>query len=292
MHRSSCLLLLMATQFLHAGPESRLCAELEPSEAERLREYVAERYRLSALPDLSSGVADGSCYRPVVFSLQSESKYFYRKFHLSPDGRFLIQGFEDTHANPQEAEKRQRARTRREVRETGAPKIGAKDPLVEIVVFSDLQCPYCKKGIQLLIDAVDDPDSDANLMYRHFPMSFHPWARLASEITACLALQDESAFWSTTRRVLNNQGSLTAETVGDAVTEVAIEHDIDLQALERCQEDGRGKGIVDRDIAAGQLNEVRGTPTFFVNGHRFKGVSNAEQIRSLIAQAAREASGN
>lgn len=291
MRPNSCLSVLAVIGCFAVGSaaNARNCEDLSAEDVERLQQYVAKRYRLSGTPALKVGAVEASCHRPVVFSSQSESSYFYRKFYLSADHRFLIQEYEDTFADPRKMEQRERSKVRHEVRATEAPTIGRDGAPVEIVVFSDLQCAYCRRGIQVLVDAVSRPDSDATLTYRHFPMSFHSWARRASDGTACLALQDQDAFWAAVAELLDQQSDLTADTLDKRIDLIASSRGLDLEALENCKRSGDGKAIVDNDIETGLLHEVKGTPTFFVNGHRFNGVSNAEQILSLISQAVAEA---
>jgi protein-disulfide isomerase len=47
-------------------------------------------------------------------------------------------------------------------------------------------------------------------------------------------------------------------------------------------------GLVFRDINLASANEVNSTPTLFVNGHRVAGVKDADDLRRLIAEAAKE----
>ena len=53
----------------------------------------------------------------------------------------------------------------------GAHWIGARRPVLEIVEFSDYQCPYCKRGhtdVRSLVEMVPDK---IRLIHRHFPLT-------------------------------------------------------------------------------------------------------------------------
>jgi len=47
-------------------------------------------------------------------------------------------------------------------------------------------------------------------------------------------------------------------------------------------------GLVFRDMDLASSNQVNGTPTLFVNGHRVAGVKDAAQLRQLIVEALKE----
>ena len=44
-------------------------------------------------------------------------------------------------------------------------------------------------------------------------------------------------------------------------------------------------GLVLRDINLGTSNQINGTPTLFINGHRLQGVSDSFQLSQLITEA-------
>jgi protein-disulfide isomerase len=54
-------------------------------------------------------------------------------------------------------------------------------------------------------------------------------------------------------------------------------------------EQGLSVGLVLKDLNLAEANQVNGTPTLFVNGHRAQGVENAARLRELIAEARKEA---
>jgi protein-disulfide isomerase len=51
-------------------------------------------------------------------------------------------------------------------------------------------------------------------------------------------------------------------------------------------------GLVFRDMDLASSNQVTGTPTLFVNGHRVAGVKDAAQLRQLISEALKDAPAN
>lgn len=75
--------------------------------------------------------------------------------------------------------------------------IGAKNPKITIIEYSDLDCPYCKQFQATMHQVVQAyPDSVA-WIYRHSPIdSLHPDARHKAIVSECVAAaKGNTAFW-------------------------------------------------------------------------------------------------
>ena len=69
---------------------------------------------------------------------------------------------------------------------------------VEIVVFDDLECPYCAKMHSQMFPALTTRYKDhVRVVYRDFPLDQHPWAMRAAVDTGCLAAQSPAGYWNT-----------------------------------------------------------------------------------------------
>jgi len=80
---------------------------------------------------------------------------------------------------------------------TGGPTVGDKNSDVVIVEFSDLVCPYCKKFHDETYGTLYDSyikTGKAQLVYKHYPLSFHnPAATLAAKAAFCVETQYSEA---------------------------------------------------------------------------------------------------
>ncbi len=65
------------------------------------------------------------------------------------------------------------------------PSRGPSGAKVTIVEFSDFQCPYCARGRQVMDEVVKAYGNDVRLVFRDFPLSFHPNAAKAAEAGRC-----------------------------------------------------------------------------------------------------------
>jgi protein-disulfide isomerase len=74
----------------------------------------------------------------------------------------------------------------------GASKGPASAP-VEIIEFSDFQCPYCQRVNPAVEQVLSTYGDRIRFVYRHFPLSNHPNARPAAEASQCAA--EQGKFW-------------------------------------------------------------------------------------------------
>jgi protein-disulfide isomerase len=131
---------------------------------------------------------------------------------------------------------------------------------VTIVVFDDYQCGYCAGLEPLLRQVTDAYPQQVKLVIKQFPLSSHSFARKAA--TAALAAANQGKFWEMHTRLFQNQKELS-----DAKLEaIAGEIGLNLEQFRRDLQDGAIAAQIDRDLNSGNLANVRGTPTIFVNG--------------------------
>jgi protein-disulfide isomerase len=74
-----------------------------------------------------------------------------------------------------------------------APVEGAANAKVTIIVFSDFQCPYCKQGYTTIKEVLKAYPDSVRLVFKHFPLSFHPRAHISAEAAECA--KDQGKFW-------------------------------------------------------------------------------------------------
>src|SRR6266850_3742353 len=74
----------------------------------------------------------------------------------------------------------------------GAAKGSANAP-IEIIEFSDFQCPYCQRANPTVAQVLKTYGDRVHFVYRHFPLGNHPNARPAAEASQCAA--EQGKFW-------------------------------------------------------------------------------------------------
>ena len=109
---------------------------------------------------------DGKSSRPLPFLLSKDGKTLaqFSKYDISKDPKLAVSGAD-------------------------RPARGGKaDAPVLIVVFDDLECPYCARSNAQLFPALPDRYKDqVRVVYRDFPEDQHPWAMRGAIDTNCVA---------------------------------------------------------------------------------------------------------
>lgn len=284
---------LQLTVFLYAQPGNAVersgCSPLTVSTLQTLSSYVQQKYRLpfvvKAAPEDLSFVKD-TCYRRIRFkAADAGHATFALLLYLSPDTRFLSRDLLDSTADPIVEEEEENRGLRDSLATAQGPSLGSKNPIVTITVFSDFQCPYCKKQAQILRDDILPSEGDVRLVFRNLPLTMHDWSRPAAVAATCAASQSDQAFWILHDYIFKNQSDLH---LADIVHEIEGFADstslLDGRKFRTCFEQRASEKLVDSDIALAQRYRIESTPTVFVNSIRINGVASSEQLHTLIHQ--------
>jgi NhaA family Na+:H+ antiporter len=158
---------------------------------------------------------------------------------------------------------------------------GSAESPVTVLVYGDFECPYTRH-VELVLERLRGrlgPDAFREV-YRHFPMrAIHPHAQSAAEAAEAAAAQDR--YWEMHTRLFSQQDQLDdASLIAHAET---LELDVDRFAADL--RDHRHADRVERDLQ-GAARTVRGTPTLFLNGVRYRGERSIPTLEAAIAEAA------
>ncbi|MDP1829944.1 MAG: thioredoxin domain-containing protein [Archangium sp.] len=163
---------------------------------------------------------------------------------------------------------------RKSVDATG-PSRGNAAAKVVIVEFADFECHFCAKAHETVMLVLKAYGDKVRLVFRHYPLSFHPKAPKAAEATACA--DEQGRFWELHDALFESQ-----ELDVDALKMQAKQAGVDETKFASCLDSGRTAALVKRDVAAGQQVGVSGTPAFFINGFMLSGAQPEEAFRKVI----------
>ena len=149
---------------------------------------------------------------------------------------------------------------------------------VEVVVFSDFQCPFCAQFAQPIreLTAKGVEGVPTAVKFKNFPLSFHANAQLAAQ--AALAAGEQGKFWEMHDLLFANQSALQR----DDLLRAAAKAGLDMDRFRKDLDSDRLKQAIERDKAEGAKLGVSGTPTFFVNGKEYSGTRSYEQLKQLV----------
>jgi protein-disulfide isomerase len=165
-----------------------------------------------------------------------------------------------------------------------SPVLGNRQAKVSLVVFSDLQCPFCARSHEFLKEVTLDPELGprVNVVYKHFPLSFHKEARPAAMVAmAVRELGGDDAFWRFIDLAYQNQRDLQE----DGLTRLATAAGVDgprATALAYAKE-STYQSVLDADQKLATSIGVRGTPTFFVGGWQLA-TRSVDGVKALLRE--------
>ena len=154
---------------------------------------------------------------------------------------------------------------------------------IEIVVFSDFQCPFCAhfatavRGVQSQgIEGVP-----TTIKFKHFPLIIHPAALLAHQ--AAVAAAEQGKFWEMHDLLFTHQAAVSRENL----LLYAKTLKLDLDRFRRDLDSERTKQLIEADRVEGEKLGIQGTPAFFINGIQYSGTRSFDQLRGLVTSEGR-----
>ncbi len=159
---------------------------------------------------------------------------------------------------------------------THAATFGPDEATVEVVEFSDFECPYCAKAATAVSEVKKRYGDKVKFAFRHFPLSFHANARPAAEYAVCANEQDK--FWALHDEIFAKQKALGVEALRAAAQTAGV----DMGKLDECLKSPRPGQAIAEDMKKASEVGVEGTPSFYINGRPFQGGISADELGAAI----------
>ncbi len=154
---------------------------------------------------------------------------------------------------------------------------GPLDARITLLEYGDFECPYCGEAEPVIRQVLDSLGDDLAFVFRHLPLvDVHEHAELAAE--AAEAAGAQGRFWEMHDVLMANGIALTF----DDLVGYAGQLDLDIERFAAELTSRRHALRVSRDVAGAEDSEVRGTPTFFVNGRRHYGPYDVASLTSAL----------
>jgi protein-disulfide isomerase len=147
---------------------------------------------------------------------------------------------------------------------------------ITIIEFSDYQCPFCSRAEETVKKVLDEYKGKVRLVFRQYPLPFHPQAAKASEAALCAA--DQGKYWEMHEKLFANQSALGV----DQLKQHAKGLGLDGGKFDKCLDSGEKTKLVEASKKAGDEAGVNGTPAFFINGRPLAGAVPFEKFKEII----------
>jgi protein-disulfide isomerase len=156
------------------------------------------------------------------------------------------------------------------------PHTGPDAAPIEIVEFSDFECPYCRRATPVLKQVLARYRNQVRLVWKDFPLPMHQAARPAAEAAQCA--NEQGKFWAYHDVLFRNQDALTRADFSRYAGEVGL----DIPAFNQCLDGERYKDRVSEGIRQAANLGVSATPTVFINGRMITGAVPVEAYEDAI----------
>jgi protein-disulfide isomerase len=220
----------------------------------------------------------------LVGDKEGKQKPAVAQFFTLPDGKHILAGNEIVPFGEHPyAEYRALLQQR-----ANGPYRGSAMKELELVEFSDFQCPHCKEA-QANMDklAVDFPK--ARIVFENYPLPMHPAASNAAAYGVCVAKQGGSdAFFTYASAVFDGQDGLsTADgatlTLNSAVTKVGL----DPAKIAACAASSTTVDTVEASVKLAQDLNINQTPILVINGRAVAANAPYDTIKQVILYQAK-----
>ena len=173
--------------------------------------------------------------------------------------------------------------------DASSPFKGGANAKVTIQVFSEFQCPFCKKVKPTLDELEKEYGNKIKVVWRNLPLPFHSDAPLASEAAQeAFAQKGNAGFWKYHDKLFEGQEQgLKRERLEAVAQEVGL----DMEKFKAALDSHKHKAKVDADAKIGNDAGINGTPGFVINGYFLSGAQPAPAFKKIINRALRESGG-
>ncbi|KKS53021.1 MAG: DSBA oxidoreductase family protein [Candidatus Magasanikbacteria bacterium GW2011_GWD2_43_18] len=159
------------------------------------------------------------------------------------------------------------------------PQIGDPSNPVTLLAFIDFECPYCQEAYPAFQQMMEKYDSAIHVVFKQFPLTtIHAQAMAAAVASTCA--QEQDMFWEYYESVFTSR-DLSDEGLLLAATRTGLTESI----FTSCIDSDRYAHNITQDIQDGIDLDVRGTPTYIVNGKKIEGVLTADMWDTIMIDA-------
>jgi protein-disulfide isomerase len=157
---------------------------------------------------------------------------------------------------------------------------GNPNAAITVVQYGDYQCPGCRIADEVMRSIQQQLGQQMRFVFRHFPQSqIHPDAYHAAEAAEAAGAQGK--FWEMHHHLFAHQTHLA----DSHLVEYAIALFLDVNQFLAEMANDCHMARVDADIESGILSGVIQTPTFFINGVKYRDDQSLDGLLKAVVYA-------
>ena len=157
------------------------------------------------------------------------------------------------------------------------PVLGNRNAQIKLVVFSDFQCPFSKRGAETVKVLRQKYGNKLMFVHKNLPLPFHPEANNAAK--AALAAGRQGKFYEYHDKLYDNQAQLGEDTY----IKIANELGLNISKFNTDRNSPEIEAQVKADADQASHLGFNGTPGFALNGVKILGAYPVEHFEKVIS---------
>ena len=155
-----------------------------------------------------------------------------------------------------------------QVSASAAPAAEPVNARINLVKFSDYQCPACKVFVPFVHQLKQDFGDEISVTYKHFPLSIHPYAHVAARSVEAARVQGK--YQEMHDMIFEGQEQWSRGNAEAIFIGYARALELDVEKFRQDMNSADMNRIVMADRREGRDLGVNSTPTFYVNGRKLE----------------------
>jgi protein-disulfide isomerase len=152
---------------------------------------------------------------------------------------------------------------------------GPKGAPLQVIIFSDFQCPFCSRVEPTLAQMEKEYAGKVRFVWKNYPLPFHNNAEPASE--AAMAAHAQGKFWQMHDKLFQNQQALDRASLEKHAQDLGL----NMAKFKADLDASKYKSIIEAETKEGQAVGVTGTPAVFINGRKISGAYPFETFKKI-----------
>ena len=166
-----------------------------------------------------------------------------------------------------------------------SPATGSDDAPVKVYIFSDFQCPVCKRVVEPVKAVARELGDKVQIIFKQNALEMHPNAFVSA--AASMAAYKQGKFWQMHDKLFQNQRNLSEPDLLVYAEELGL----DMEKFKKDMNSAEIKEQIEYERNLAAALDMRGTPGFFINGHKIVGWGSYGGFRSVVNRAVKSAEG-
>lgn len=158
------------------------------------------------------------------------------------------------------------------------PWLGAEKPLIFVVAYESLACPFCKADQAEIKKMLGQFGTFVRFVTKDFPTEgLHPNVFEAHLAAGCA--NEQGKYWEFRDKAYANQGNFSRDNFKTWARELGL----DSAKFNKCLDEDKYNQEIRQDYAEGVQAGVIGTPSYVINGNIIPGAIGFDMWKEIVA---------